>query len=595
VLHVFPVSYFFLYKSTSSGGAELWLFYKKSTRCRCHEVAYVFYRSNKPMFNSKVIRWSLVLGIVFAGMHTLIEAKSSRQRAVNNTHSSRWQAARRSAEYERLSLMLEEYNPSLHQQFVTHAGRVMTRTGLKGSDKKALQSFLKAVAADADVHPADKKAIQQFFKSGLSTGAKIGIGVGSAVATAALATLVAIAARNGISQGLRGALGVVGAVGMPTGSAHATSPMTSANDSLSLTTPDAGASAGASAGGGAVTPSESSYFGGSGMAGAGAGSGASAIAQIEQNGKQKVFKALNYWRSKSIQDALLLKDLNKLIIDPSLIEQPDPYNEGSNIPASYVTLAACLKEYSGSVHSGDYEGLKRYLERRGYAVESKMARRGPTMGNIALVCTKASLEPVVIKLVKNPIQSTLMAYRVARLLPCEYEKYLQRKTDFSGHSVNSALRDARRAFIPVEPAHTYMVQVGSGGWVQLQESVIAGTNLYKLPRLNPYLTSEVIDQLIITESLVGTYDLNADNIGIIDRNDRKVIKLFDLERIRPSGGQKISPKRYFLKTVVDQYKDLTNVECERNSYIERLEAWVERSEQAPAVTGVGAGAPVSSS
>jgi hypothetical protein len=117
------------------------------------------------------------------------------------------QATRRSAEYERLSLMLEEYNPSLHQQFVTHAGPVMTRTGLKGSDKKALQSFLKAVAADADVHPADKKAIQQFFKSGLSTGAKIGIGVGSAVALAALAV---IAARNGISRGMSGVLNVVG-------------------------------------------------------------------------------------------------------------------------------------------------------------------------------------------------------------------------------------------------------------------------------------------------------------------------------------------------------------------------------------------------
>jgi integrin-linked kinase-associated serine/threonine phosphatase 2C len=117
------------------------------------------------------------------------------------------QAARRSAEYERLSLMLEEYNPSLHQQFVMHAGRVMTRTGLKSPDKKALQSFLKAVAVDADVHPADKKAIQQFFKSGLSTGAKIGIGVGSAVALAALAV---IAARNGISRGMRGALGAVG-------------------------------------------------------------------------------------------------------------------------------------------------------------------------------------------------------------------------------------------------------------------------------------------------------------------------------------------------------------------------------------------------
>jgi len=185
------------------------------------------------------------------------------------------QAARRSAEYERLSLMLEEYNPSLHQQFVTHAGSVMARTRLKGSDKKALQSFLKTVAADADVHPADKKAIQQFFKRGLSTGAKIGIGVGSAVALVALA---AIAAREGISRSMRGALRVVGRGGDARG---VVPPLTrphlggGAGGSGGLTAgAGAGSGSGASAGGDAMAPLISTHLGGSRMVGAGARSGA---------------------------------------------------------------------------------------------------------------------------------------------------------------------------------------------------------------------------------------------------------------------------------------------------------------------------------
>jgi hypothetical protein len=178
------------------------------------------------------------------------------------------QAARRSAEYERLSLMLEEHNPSLHQQFVTHAGSVMARTRLKGPDKKALQSFLKAVAADADVHQADKKAIQQFFKRGLSTGAKIGIGVGSAVATAALAALAVIAARNGISRAMSGALRVVGRGGDARG---VVPPLTrphlggGAGGSGGLTAgAGAGSGSGASAGGDASDGLGDAFIGGRG-------------------------------------------------------------------------------------------------------------------------------------------------------------------------------------------------------------------------------------------------------------------------------------------------------------------------------------------
>jgi serine/threonine protein phosphatase PrpC len=196
------------------------------------------------------------------------------------------QAARRSAEYERLSLMLEEHNPSLHQQFVTHAGSVMARTRLKGSDKKALQSFLKAVAADADVHPADKKAIQQFFKRGLSTGAKIGIGVGSAVALAALA---AIAAREGISRSMRGALDFVGGLG-GTSTVGAMTPVGGGGVAVSSHTPagsnphvkagtldgaggSGGLTAGAGAGSGFSGPGGASSVMTEGVAGAGSGGG----------------------------------------------------------------------------------------------------------------------------------------------------------------------------------------------------------------------------------------------------------------------------------------------------------------------------------
>ncbi len=121
-------------------------------------------------------------------------------------------------ESERLIAVLEEQSPDLQKPFIENAGKILRGQKLKADDKKALGAFLKTVAADADLLPADKKAIDQFFKRGLSTGAKIGIGVGSAAAMTALIAMAVVAAKSGISRGMSAALKAVGDAGARAGS-----------------------------------------------------------------------------------------------------------------------------------------------------------------------------------------------------------------------------------------------------------------------------------------------------------------------------------------------------------------------------------------
>jgi hypothetical protein len=94
-------------------------------------------------------------------------------------------------EYERLQRVLEESNPKLCEQFVPLSEKSMTRAKLAAQDKKAIGAFLDKVEADLNLNQQDKKAIAQFLRSGLSTGAKVGIGLGSAAAVIALISLVA--------------------------------------------------------------------------------------------------------------------------------------------------------------------------------------------------------------------------------------------------------------------------------------------------------------------------------------------------------------------------------------------------------------------
>jgi hypothetical protein len=120
-------------------------------------------------------------------------------------------------EYERLQRVLEESNPDLLQQFVPLSEKSMTRAKLAAQDKKAIGAFLDKVEADLNLNQQDKKAIAQFLKSGLSTGAKVGIGLGSAAAVIAALAGLAIAARNGVSFGIKSAL--AGFTPLPTGGA----------------------------------------------------------------------------------------------------------------------------------------------------------------------------------------------------------------------------------------------------------------------------------------------------------------------------------------------------------------------------------------
>jgi serine/threonine protein phosphatase PrpC len=206
-------------------------------------VRSVFWRAgwliiHKVVAVNRKIRFSFVCGFLSC-LCVMMEAQlpltdaSSDLSILRSFKSSRHKRKlQQQSEYERLAAVLEEQSPDLQKSFIENAGKILLGVKLKAADKKALQTFLKTVAVDADLNPADKKSINHFFKRGLSTGAKIGIGVGSAAAMAALVALV-VAGRNGISRRVNGALeafsgsgtgAALGApVGAPTGTENARS------------------------------------------------------------------------------------------------------------------------------------------------------------------------------------------------------------------------------------------------------------------------------------------------------------------------------------------------------------------------------------
>jgi len=205
-------------------------------------------------------------------------------------------------ESERLIAVLEEQSPELQKPFIENAGKILLGLKLKAADKKAIQVFLKKVATDADLLPADKKAIDRFFKRGLSTGAKIGIGVGSAAAMTALIAMAIVAARSGISRGMSGALKTVGGFSMPKDQevVHGACPdnyyttggrtptnrenLTPFGDAVTSGGSQAGSSPGATVGGDVGASAVTADFGGHLLAGAGAGTGSGAVGVVPSPG-----------------------------------------------------------------------------------------------------------------------------------------------------------------------------------------------------------------------------------------------------------------------------------------------------------------------
>jgi thioredoxin 1 len=158
----------------------------------------------------KKIQLSMVWMLVCASISSL-EGMPLRNSIAPSTQANK-KKNQQTSEYKRLHMALEEQSPGLQKLFEAHAEKILLGAPLKTSDKKALQSFLKTVTNDIDLHPSDKKAIHQFFKRGLSTAAKIGIGVGSATAIAALVALTVVIKRTRTAQKTQAGKGRTGAL-----------------------------------------------------------------------------------------------------------------------------------------------------------------------------------------------------------------------------------------------------------------------------------------------------------------------------------------------------------------------------------------------
>ena len=294
---------------------------------------------------------------------------------------------------------------------------------------------------------------------------------------------------------------------------------------------------------------------------AGAGLGAEVVALDK---RQRFIKMLLEFR----------RELQKLTINPTQINQPDPYNPGEVISDFYREMAVCLGGYTGTFKSLKDQVFEDYLKSCGYKVESMVGARGG-VGNLALICQKGPAV-VCIKVVRTPETSTLMAHRIAKLLPIVYSEYRRR--------IVTKARETGEAeennFIHVEPAYSYLVKLNCGKYVQLQERVVALSNQYRFGRLSKILTPDVIDQLILVESLIGTYDMHANNVGLVSLPDgTQVIKLFDLERIgypcRSSDQKRVpSAKEYFISTILSQYKKTYN-----SSHIDEIQKQYQRAEK----------------
>lgn len=76
----------------------------------------------------------------------------------------------------------------------------------------------------------------------------------------------------------------------------------------------------------------------------------------------------------------------------------------------------------------------------------------------------------------------------------------------------------------------------------MQECVVAPPGVFRWRKDRH--TKEVLEQLVVTEKLLRTYNLNYNNIGFSP--DFKVVKLFDLEHQNQAGGIP-DPEHYFLK------------------------------------------------
>ena len=243
----------------------------------------------------------------------------------------------------------------------------------------------------------------------------------------------------------------------------------------------------------------------------------------------------------------LAAELDALTIKPTEDQQPDLYCSGCSIEPRFKEAAEVVAtlELKSLYQPQMSELIQAVFKEKGYKVEQKKSGLGK---NLVVQCIKMNAgqkdlsQSFCLKLAGNPETRIRMSYRLAQHLPYNYEKHrcrLNKKYEDKGFYLRGA---HEKGFIPVESVKSYGVKSKDGVLLEIQECVVVMPDLFRIRKKEH--TKEVLEQLVVTEKLLRTYDLNFNNIGLSP--DYKVVKLFDLEHQTQNQGIP-DPEHYFLK------------------------------------------------
>jgi len=231
-------------------------------------------------------------------------------------------------------------------------------------------------------------------------------------------------------------------------------------------------------------------------------------------------------------------EMDALTVKPEVEAQPDVYEPGVAIDARFKEAADIISrcDLLGTEDRVICDMLKPFFTARGYKVDTVVSGLGT---NVVLYCTKNLpsrlfdlAHSFCLKFAHNAATRIRMSYRLSKHLSENYEthrKRLNAKATKDGKSFY--LRGAHEeGFIPVMPVKSYAITAKDGRLIEAQELVFGRNNMIR-SRGKYAKTKEVIEQLIVADKLLRTYDLHSNNVGFDQYST--VVKLFDLENRDP--------------------------------------------------------------
>ncbi len=231
-------------------------------------------------------------------------------------------------------------------------------------------------------------------------------------------------------------------------------------------------------------------------------------------------------------------EMDALTVKPGIEAQPDVYEPGVPIDDRFKEAADIISQCDllGKEDRVICDMLKPFFTARGYEVDTVVSGLGQ---NVVLYCTKNLpsrlfdlAHSFCLKFAHNAATRIRMSYRLSKHLSGNYEthrKRLNAKAAKDGKSFY--LRGAdEEGFISVMPVKSYGIAAKDGRLIEAQELVFGRQNLIQF-RGRYAKTKEVIEQLIVADKLLRTYDLHCNNVGFDQYST--VVKLFDLENRDP--------------------------------------------------------------